>query len=92
MITVGVKEVKNNLSRYLAKVKQGEQVTITERGKTIARIVGEHVDPKPLRQALAPLIARGMVTLPSQPLNRDVPTPVQAQGRPVAEIVAESRR
>mgnify|MGYP001048111290 CR=1 FL=1 len=41
MLTIGVKEMKNNLSRFLARVKQGEEVVITERGKPIARIVKE---------------------------------------------------
>ena len=33
LIHAGVKEIKNNLSRFLARVKQGEEVVITERGK-----------------------------------------------------------
>ncbi len=32
MITVGVKDAKNNLSRHLARVKKSEELRITERG------------------------------------------------------------
>jgi len=32
MIKAGIKETKNNLSRYLMHVKAGEEVVITERG------------------------------------------------------------
>lgn len=92
MINAGIKEVKNNLSAYLARVKQGEQVTITERGKPIARLVAEKSASGSLRQALEPLIARGVVTFPNQPINRLVAKPVKAEGRPVAQIVSESRR
>ncbi|MBW2079299.1 MAG: type II toxin-antitoxin system Phd/YefM family antitoxin [Deltaproteobacteria bacterium] len=45
MISAGIKEVKNNLSRLLARVKAGEEVLITERGRPVARIVKENVHP-----------------------------------------------
>ncbi len=32
MIRVGVRELKDRLSRYLAAVKEGEEVIVTERG------------------------------------------------------------
>ncbi len=41
MITAGIKDTKNNLSRYLALVKAGEDVVITEHGKAVARIIKE---------------------------------------------------
>lgn len=39
MQTVAVSEIKASLSEYLGKVKAGEDVMITERGRPIARIV-----------------------------------------------------
>jgi antitoxin (DNA-binding transcriptional repressor) of toxin-antitoxin stability system len=61
MISAGIKNLKNNLSRYLYKVKKGEDILITERGKVIARIIRE--DPKNicLREALSPLIVKGFL-------------------------------
>ncbi len=38
MIMVGIKELKNQLSRYLQYVKEGEKVVITEHNKIIAEI------------------------------------------------------
>ncbi|MBN1344860.1 MAG: type II toxin-antitoxin system Phd/YefM family antitoxin [Phycisphaerae bacterium] len=38
MKTVGVKALKNNLSRYLKLVKQGETILITERDEVIAEM------------------------------------------------------
>ncbi len=38
MITVGVRDLKNQLSRYLQQVKLGEKVLITEHNKVIAQI------------------------------------------------------
>jgi len=39
METVAVAKLKASLSRYLASVKRGEEVLVTERGKPVARIV-----------------------------------------------------
>jgi prevent-host-death family protein len=36
---VGVREMKNSLSRYLKYVKNGESIVITERNKPIAKII-----------------------------------------------------
>jgi len=38
MITVGVRDLKNQLSRYLQYVKNGERVIITEHDRAIAEI------------------------------------------------------
>lgn len=36
MESVGIRELKTHLSRYLEKVKQGKEIIITERGQEIA--------------------------------------------------------
>ena len=38
MITIGIKDLKNQLSKYLQYVKEGEKVIITEHNKIIAEI------------------------------------------------------
>jgi len=45
--TVGVRELRQNLSRYLDRVKEGETLTVTERGHEVARLVPSHsaIDP-----------------------------------------------
>jgi prevent-host-death family protein len=39
--SVGIRELKSNLSMYLKRIKQGQTLIITEHGKPIARIVPE---------------------------------------------------
>lgn len=41
MIRVNVTELRNHLPAYLGKVKTGEEVAVTSRGKVIARLVPE---------------------------------------------------
>ncbi len=38
MISVGIKDLKNQLSRYLQYVKRGERVLVTEHNRVIAEI------------------------------------------------------
>jgi antitoxin (DNA-binding transcriptional repressor) of toxin-antitoxin stability system len=92
MITAGIKEVKNNLSRYLARVKVGEEILITERGKPVARIVKENQGNRSIRAALGPLIKKGLIALPSQRINKEHLSPVKAPGKLVSEMVIEDRR
>jgi prevent-host-death family protein len=92
MISAGIKELKNNLSRYLSQVKKGEDILVTERGKAIARIIRE--DPKEihLREVLSPLIVKGVIKLPNQKIDRKISTPVKLPGKSVSEMVIEDRR
>ena len=39
MLTVGSYEAKTHLARLLDQVAQGEEITITKRGKPVARLV-----------------------------------------------------
>lgn len=34
--TIGVRELRQNASRYLAKVKQGQRIAVTDRGELVA--------------------------------------------------------
>ncbi len=92
MINVGIKEVKNNLSRLLAQVKAGEEVLITKRGKPIARIVKESQGNQSIRAALDPLVQSGLITLPGRSIVKDSISAIETLGKPVSEIVIEDRR
>ena len=60
-----VSELKAGLSKYLAHVKRGEQVLITERGRTIAKIIpvpqADRDDDERIRE-----LERLGIALPSQ--------------------------
>ncbi len=92
MTHVGVKELKNQLSRYLALVKKGDEVIITERGKTIARIVRESSRKESLLQQLNPLTTEGLISLPMKSIEKRGFQPIKLSGEPVSEMVIEDRR
>ena len=39
MTKVGVRELRNNLSKYLERVRGGEEVIVTDRGRPVARVL-----------------------------------------------------
>ncbi|MFQ5899824.1 MAG: type II toxin-antitoxin system Phd/YefM family antitoxin [Candidatus Methylomirabilia bacterium] len=93
MNTVGVKELKNRLTQYLRRTKQGEEVIVTERGKPIALLhpIQSAVDAVSLEARLARLAARGVVTLPThKPLKRV--HLVKVAGPPLSHTILEDRR
>jgi len=93
MSTVGIRELKNRLTQYLRRTKQGEEVIITERGKPIALIqpIRSVEHPVSLEARLAKLAAQGFVTLPTQkPLKRV--RLAKVSGPPVSKTILENRR
>jgi prevent-host-death family protein len=90
---VGVKVLKNRLTEYLRRVKDGDEVIVTERGRPVAVIQplrGEvHLESPEAR--LARLAARGAITLPTQPPLSRVRR-VRVRGRPISAEILESRR
>ncbi len=93
MSTVGVKELKNRLTYYLRRTKQGEEVIVTERGKPIAllRRIQSAEQPATREARLASLAAQGMVTLPTRKLKKRI-RPVKVGGSRLSQIILEDRR
>jgi prevent-host-death family protein len=85
-VEVGVRDLKNNLSRYLDEVGNGTEVTVTDRGRPVARLV--RVDAS--LDHLSELIASGAVQ-PAQTRSRRLPTRITASGS-VSDLVADQRR
>jgi prevent-host-death family protein len=82
---VGVRELRNHLSRYLDRVRDGEELLVTDRGRAIARVL-----PVGAERTLDRLIAEGVVTPARQPKRR-VAKPIKAAGT-VSDLVADHRR
>ena len=84
----GIRELKARLSAYLRRVKAGETLVITERGKPIGRIV-------PISQSvpdqLELLVQAGLVAWNGQKLSRIAPVAQAKVDRSVAELLLENR-
>ena len=82
---VGVRELRDGLSRHLAAVRSGRVVTVTDHGRPIARIVPVE---RPTR--LEQLRAEGRVR-PARRRKKRAPRPVTSFGT-VSDLVGEQRR
>ncbi|GAA1709132.1 hypothetical protein GCM10009745_66300 [Kribbella yunnanensis] len=84
LMDIGIKELRDGLSRHLAYVREGHTITVTDHGKPIAQIspVG---GPSRLQQ----LIAEGLVRPPLRPKRR-ARIPSEAGGI-VSDLVSEQR-
>ena len=61
MASVGIRELRQHLSRYIDRVKEGESLTVTERGREVARLVPAGPKDSPL----ARLVAERGATMPT---------------------------
>jgi antitoxin (DNA-binding transcriptional repressor) of toxin-antitoxin stability system len=77
MTTVGIAELRQNLSRYLKLVEQGERLVVTDRNRAVAELG----PPPSTGETLDRLIATGRV---SRPLRRGLPAPLDLGGEPYA--------
>lgn len=82
-----MRDLKNNLSRYLERVKDGEEVIVTDRGKPVARLAAlDHSTDR-----LTELIASGVVR-PAKRSTRVAPKRRITPKGSVSDLVAEQRR
>lgn len=84
-ITVGIKELRDNLSKRIADVKAGETIAVTEHGRVVAHIV-----PQGASSMLERLIAEGVATPPTRPKG-PAPVPKIEPGFSLSELVIEMR-
>lgn len=75
--TVGIAELRQNLSRYLRRVEAGERLLVTDRNRPVAELG----PPPSTGAALDRLIAEGLV---SRPTRRGLPGPLRLTGDPYA--------
>jgi prevent-host-death family protein len=89
MAAVGVRELKNRLSRYLREVKEGRSITVTERGEAVAILVP--VDQNRDAQAARELAKKGIGSWGGGKPKGAI-RPVVVKGKTVSRIVVEERR
>lgn len=89
MVTVGIRQLKNRLSHYLRRVKTGERLLVTERGKSVAVVSppAEKATDRRVEAMLRERIARWDGGKP-----RGSARPARIKGRSMAQAVIEGRR
>lgn len=93
MITVGSKEVKNRLGKYLRLVRSGETVEITDRGRPVARLLpASSAEERAHAEMIAALLGKGHVSIGNGRLFPRPKPAVVKPGKSAEEMIAEDRR
>ena len=89
MMSIGIRELKARLSRVLMSVKQGERITVTDRGRPIAIISPTAANADD--QRIDSMVRDGTIRwVGGKP--RGARRPAHLTGPPVAIAVVEDRR
>jgi len=93
MIQVGVRQLKNRLTRYLRLAEQGQPILVTRRNRPVAVLTKP--DPTSARteeEIGAALVAEGKLLPAAQPGPFERFKPVRVKGKPVSRMIIEDRR
>ena len=86
MSDIGIRELRDHLSRYINQVREGGEITVTDHGRAVARIV-----PIDQPRLLDRLIEDGRVT-PARYKERSRPRRRVTASAPVSPLVADQQR
>ncbi|WP_343602016.1 type II toxin-antitoxin system Phd/YefM family antitoxin [Mycobacterium sp.] len=89
MEAIGVRELRQHASRYLARVEAGEEIGVTNNGRLVARLVPVQVAAR----SRAALVAAGALIPARNPQNLlDVtPAPARERTRTLSDVLHEMR-
>jgi prevent-host-death family protein len=62
----GIRELKDNLSRYIRRIEGGERVVVTAHGRVVAELVPPAAGRKGRTSRFDQLVASGVITPPDE--------------------------
>jgi prevent-host-death family protein len=91
--TVGIRGFRDRLTRYVARVRRGHRIVVTDRGKPIAVLIPyEHAGQATAQTArLAKVLSSGHVSPSERPFDTRF-TPVRGTGLPPSRMIIADRR
>ena len=88
-IRVGTRELRNKFSEYLRRVKKGQTIIVTERGKVVAQL-------GPARQSVEEriwaMVDAGLADWNGEKPKPHTPKIINKSGRLISDMVVEDRR
>lgn len=85
MGSVGIRALQQNPSAVVARAEAGEVIEITDRGRSVARLVSIRSGSR-----IRELVESGRLRVATAAL-KDTPPPLPTGARPLSEILAEMR-
>jgi len=93
MISAGIRELKNNLSRYVRQVEAGKRVAVTANGRVVAELVPPSSSTRPGRaRRYDELVASGVIEPALEPDLPPAEWPdVRAPSGTAAQLIESDR-
>ena len=92
MTEVSVRELRNNLTRYLRRIEQGERVTVTRRGKPVATIEPCSSQGNDLDAAIWQMVREGKASWSGRQFEPPKRTfKLKGEGPTLSEMIIEDR-
>ena len=89
--SVGIRDAKMNLSKYLKLVQKGAEVIITDRGRPVGKIVPIQDHDLPLEERIKLLEERGLLQKPSSKRLKKIPLPIPVSADVAQKYLQEDR-
>ena len=86
--TVGIRELKAQISKYLRRVKAGQTLIITDHGKPVGRIVPVE---ETLEERVQRLVEAGIVKWNGKKLKPREPIAINQGPRQISDMIVEDR-
>ena len=93
MTRVGIRKLKNRLSKYVAQARKGQIIVVTDRGEPVAKLVPMDNPQKSedaLEARLRELAAQGHLRLATGPFTDFKPVP--NRGKLASRMIIEDRK
>ena len=84
---IGVREFKNGASRFIERVEAGEVLTVTRRGKAVARVIPAGMPP-----GISELVGAGKARWNGRCPTFPAPIKLRGDGPLASDYVIEGRR
>ena len=89
-LTVGVRDLKSNLSAYLAKVKKGQTIAITSHGKVVGRVVPPRTEDN-ITARMKALVETGAILWNGKKIKLSKPVIINKSDKLASDIIIEMR-
>lgn len=91
MTSVGIRELKAHLSDYIRRAEKGESITVTDRGRAVARLGPEPIQKPTSGERMKQLVAEGLLEWNGEDIRGDPPPAKAKKGTSVSDIVIAQR-
>jgi len=88
LVKVGTRELKTKLSEYMQRVKKGETIIVTERGRSIGQIVP--IQPT-IEEKIQAVVDAGLADWNGKKFKPGKPAVINRSEKQISDLVVEDR-